>query len=125
MMLGNLPPIPCHYAGYLSGKWATFYMLKFYKGQHSEDEARTVEMIDFLTIGAALGLSAGLAPGPLLTLVISETLQHGVKSGVKVALAPVIMLAVMVGYAVWWLVLFVLSLFLPAIKPPENQAPGK
>ena len=47
-------------------------------------------MIDFLTIGAALGLSAGLAPGPLLTLVISETLQHGVKSGVKVALAPVI-----------------------------------
>jgi threonine/homoserine/homoserine lactone efflux protein len=47
-------------------------------------------MIHFLTIGAALGLSAGLAPGPLLTLVISETLQHGVKSGVKVALAPLI-----------------------------------
>jgi threonine/homoserine/homoserine lactone efflux protein len=47
-------------------------------------------MQHFLTIGAALGLSAGLAPGPLLTLVISETLQHGVKSGVKVALAPLI-----------------------------------
>jgi len=47
-------------------------------------------MIHSLTIGAALGLSAGVAPGPLLTLVISETLQHGVKAGVKVALAPVI-----------------------------------
>ncbi len=47
-------------------------------------------MIDFLTIGIMLGLSAGLAPGPLLTLVISESLQHGVKSGVEVALAPII-----------------------------------
>lgn len=47
-------------------------------------------MIDFLTIGIILGLSAGFAPGPLLTLVISETLQHDVKSGVKVALAPMI-----------------------------------
>ena len=37
-----------------------------------------------------MGLSAGFAPGPLLTLVISETLQHDIKSGVKVALAPII-----------------------------------
>ena len=44
----------------------------------------------FLTFGIILGLSAGFAPGPLLTLVISETLQHDIKSGVKVALAPVI-----------------------------------
>jgi threonine/homoserine/homoserine lactone efflux protein len=47
-------------------------------------------MINFLTIGIIFGLSAGLAPGPLLTLVISETLQHDIKSGVKVALAPII-----------------------------------
>ncbi|MCK5097577.1 MAG: LysE family transporter [Desulfobacteraceae bacterium] len=47
-------------------------------------------MIHFLTIGIILGLSAGCAPGPLLTLVISETLQHDIKSGVKVALAPFI-----------------------------------
>lgn len=47
-------------------------------------------MINFLTIGIILGLSAGFAPGPLLTLVISETLQHDIKSGVKVAIAPVI-----------------------------------
>jgi threonine/homoserine/homoserine lactone efflux protein len=48
------------------------------------------EMMNFLTIGIILGLSAGFAPGPLLALVISETLQHGIRSGVKVALAPII-----------------------------------
>ena len=47
-------------------------------------------MIHFLTLGTVLGLSAGFAPGPLLTLVISETLQHNIKSGAKVALAPII-----------------------------------
>jgi len=47
-------------------------------------------MIDHLTLGTMLGLSAGLAPGPLLALVISETLQHGIRAGVKVALAPLI-----------------------------------
>jgi threonine/homoserine/homoserine lactone efflux protein len=47
-------------------------------------------MIYFLTIGTILGLSAGLAPGPLLTLVISETLQHDIKAGVKVSLAPIV-----------------------------------
>ncbi|HBA89217.1 MAG TPA: hypothetical protein DCZ75_14915 [Geobacter sp.] len=47
-------------------------------------------MIDFLSIGLVLGLSAGFSPGPLLMLVISESLHHGTKSGVKVALSPVI-----------------------------------
>jgi threonine/homoserine/homoserine lactone efflux protein len=47
-------------------------------------------MLNFLTIGTILGLSAGFAPGPLLTLVISETLQHDIRAGVKVALAPII-----------------------------------
>ena len=47
-------------------------------------------MEQFLTIGIVLGLSAGFAPGPLLTLVISETLRHDIGSGVKVALAPVV-----------------------------------
>ena len=47
-------------------------------------------MVNFLAIGFILGLSAGFAPGPLLTLVISETLQHDIRAGVKVALAPII-----------------------------------
>ena len=45
-------------------------------------------MTEFLTLGALLGLSAGLSPGPLLALVISETLRHGVGAGVRVALSP-------------------------------------
>jgi threonine/homoserine/homoserine lactone efflux protein len=47
-------------------------------------------MIYFLSTGILLGLSAGFAPGPLLALVISETLHHGMRSGLKVALAPII-----------------------------------
>ncbi len=47
-------------------------------------------MFNYFAIGTILGLSAGLAPGPLLTLVISETLQHDTRAGIKVALAPVI-----------------------------------
>ena len=47
-------------------------------------------MIHFLSLGVVLGLSAGFAPGPLLTLVVAETLRHGIKSGLKVALAPVL-----------------------------------
>jgi len=47
-------------------------------------------MLNFLATGTTLGLSAGFAPGPLLTLVISETLQYGVKAGIKVALAPIL-----------------------------------
>lgn len=46
-------------------------------------------MTEFITIGVVLGLSAGFAPGPLLTLVISETLRHDIKSGIRVALSPI------------------------------------
>ncbi|MCL6417650.1 LysE family transporter [Aestuariirhabdus sp. Z084] len=44
----------------------------------------------YLSFGLVMGLTAGLSPGPLLTLVVSETLQHGINAGVKVALAPMI-----------------------------------
>lgn len=47
-------------------------------------------MFQFLGIGILLGLSAGIAPGPLLMLVISETLRNGTRAGITVALAPVI-----------------------------------
>ncbi|MGD9206979.1 MAG: LysE family transporter [Syntrophobacterales bacterium] len=46
--------------------------------------------ITFLFSGVVFGLSAGLSPGPLLTLVISETLKHDIKEGMKVALAPLL-----------------------------------
>jgi len=47
-------------------------------------------MISFLATGIILGLSAGLSPGPLLALVISETMRHNIRAGIKVALAPIV-----------------------------------
>ncbi|MEW6186975.1 MAG: LysE family transporter [Thermodesulfobacteriota bacterium] len=47
-------------------------------------------VITFFLIGTLLGLSAGFAPGPLLTLVVSETLRHDYKAGIRVALSPLI-----------------------------------
>ncbi|MDY6951520.1 MAG: LysE family transporter [Thermodesulfobacteriota bacterium] len=46
--------------------------------------------MDTLAIGIVLGLSAGFAPGPLLALVISQTLRHNAVEGLKVALAPLL-----------------------------------
>jgi len=47
-------------------------------------------MVTVVTAGIVFGLSAGMAPGPLLVLVISQTLRHGFAEGVKTALAPLI-----------------------------------
>ena len=47
-------------------------------------------ILPFLSAGLLLGLSGGLAPGPLLTLVVSETLRHGAAAGIRVALAPLL-----------------------------------
>ena len=46
-------------------------------------------MLEYLTIGLALGVSAGFSPGPLTALIISETLMYGFKSGLKVCFAPI------------------------------------
>ncbi len=47
-------------------------------------------MLEFFSAGTLLGLAAGFAPGPLLVLVISETLRHGITAGLKVSIAPLI-----------------------------------
>lgn len=47
-------------------------------------------MLEFLSAGILLGLAAGFAPGPLLVLVISETLRHDIKAGLKVSIAPLV-----------------------------------
>lgn len=47
-------------------------------------------MIPFLVKGTLLGLAAGLSPGPILLLVISETLRHNLSAGLKVAIVPLI-----------------------------------
>ena len=40
--------------------------------------------------GVVFGLAAGLMPGPLLALVIQQTLRHGPGEGIKVAAAPLL-----------------------------------
>jgi threonine/homoserine/homoserine lactone efflux protein len=47
-------------------------------------------MIEYLSAGTLLGLASGFAPGPLLLLVVSETLRHDIRAGIKVAIAPLI-----------------------------------
>jgi len=68
-------------------------------------------MIELITAGIILGLSAGFAPGPLLALVISETLRHGVGSGMRVALAPLITDIPIIALT------FLLSVFLADAQP--------
>ena len=58
-------------------------------------------MLEFLTMGLVLGLSAGLAPGPMLTLVISETLRHNLGAGVRIALAPLFSDLPIIVLATW------------------------
>ena len=38
----------------------------------------------------SLGAAAGISPGPLLALLVAQTLRHGVKEGIKVAFAPAV-----------------------------------
>jgi threonine/homoserine/homoserine lactone efflux protein len=40
--------------------------------------------------GIVLGLSAGLSPGPLMTLVVAEALRRGIPAGIRIAMAPLI-----------------------------------
>ncbi|MBO9399947.1 LysE family transporter [Shimia sp. R9_3] len=50
-------------------------------------------MADFVSAtltGITLGLAAGLAPGPLMTLVITQTMRHGFKEGLLVAASPLV-----------------------------------
>jgi threonine/homoserine/homoserine lactone efflux protein len=55
-----------------------------------------------LLLGLSLGFGAGISPGPLLTLVMTTTLQRGLLAGIRVALsplltdAPIILLCVLV-----------------------------
>lgn len=56
-------------------------------------------MLALLLSGAALGFTAGISPGPLLTLVVAESLRGGWQAGVKVALAPLVTDSVLISLA--------------------------
>ncbi len=49
-----------------------------------------LKILSFLLTGLVLGFTSGISPGPLLTLVITETLRSGKKGGISVAMAPLI-----------------------------------
>ncbi len=49
-----------------------------------------MEIVQYFLTGAILGLVAGISPGPILALVIRESLQNGRKEGMKVATVPLI-----------------------------------
>lgn len=46
--------------------------------------------LEYITGGIVMGLIAGISPGPLLTLVISETLKNGNRAGIRMAMVPMI-----------------------------------
>jgi threonine/homoserine/homoserine lactone efflux protein len=47
-------------------------------------------MFEFVIAAVVFGLSGGLSPGPLLTLVVSETLARGRNAGLAVSVSPLI-----------------------------------
>ncbi|MCP4709528.1 MAG: LysE family transporter [Planctomycetes bacterium] len=49
-----------------------------------------IEILGFLVSGVVFGAVAGVSPGPLLALVISETVRHSKKEGILVAAAPLV-----------------------------------
>jgi len=57
----------------------------------------------FFVTGTALGMGSGLTPGPLSTLAITQTLQHGPREGAKICLAPVITDLPIVAAVTWLL----------------------
>lgn len=47
-------------------------------------------MLELLATGIVLGLAAGFAPGPLLALILAQSIRFGTREGLKVAAAPLL-----------------------------------
>lgn len=47
-------------------------------------------MLELLATGMVLGLAAGFAPGPLLALILAQSIRYGTREGLKVAAAPLL-----------------------------------
>ena len=57
-------------------------------------------ILSHLPSGLLFGLAAGVSPGPLLALVIAETVKHNTRQGILVASAPLVTDAPIVAIAV-------------------------
>src|SRR5207248_8854286 len=51
---------------------------------------RAQTVLTFFVLGAGIGLVAGVSPGPVLTLVVAETLKGGWLRGAAVAAGPLL-----------------------------------
>ncbi len=60
--------------------------------------------IQFFGSGILLGLMAGISPGPLLALTISETYRYGFRNGALVAVAPILTDVPIVVVSLWFVV---------------------
>ncbi|MDR2756119.1 MAG: LysE family transporter [Planctomycetaceae bacterium] len=49
-----------------------------------------MEYFSFLWKGILLGIHAGISPGPVTTLLVTESLLHGSRAGMKIAFVPVL-----------------------------------
>jgi len=49
-----------------------------------------IEPIHYLVSGILFGFAAGISPGPLLALVVTETLMHSRREGILVSIAPAV-----------------------------------
>lgn len=47
-------------------------------------------LFNFFIPGALLGITAALSPGPLMALLVAESMRGGLKSGAKVGISPLV-----------------------------------
>src|SRR5919199_1630677 len=76
-------------------------------------------MLTFLLLGAGIGFVAGVSPGPVLTLVVTETLKGGWVRGAAVAAGPLLADAPIVILAVT-----VMRRLPPSFEPAMSLAGG-
>jgi threonine/homoserine/homoserine lactone efflux protein len=56
-------------------------------------------MLNILVSGLVIGILAGISPGPLMSLIIGESLRGGWPAGFRVSLAPLVTDSVFMGIA--------------------------
>ena len=47
-------------------------------------------ILEYVVPGSVIGIAAALTPGPLMALIVSESIRGGFKSGAKIAITPLI-----------------------------------
>jgi threonine/homoserine/homoserine lactone efflux protein len=72
------------------GSWTSHFLPRRIRLGFGSGFVTLHPMIAALAAGILLGFSAGLAPGPMLALVLAQSIRHGPREGCKVALTPLV-----------------------------------